>query len=134
MGVLKPYLLSEDARAQADFYVQALGGEIMFLSTHGELMGAQNELKNKVVHMCVVVAGGNPIFMADAIEPIAQGTNFSLSIEYKTEAEARDAFDKISAGGRVKYPFALQPFGLYLGEAADQFGVIWMITAEPQAE
>lgn len=39
MGALKPYLMSEDARAQAEFYTKALGGEIVSIITHEWLCG-----------------------------------------------------------------------------------------------
>ncbi|MBN2983713.1 MULTISPECIES: VOC family protein [Cohnella] len=134
MGILKPYIISEDARAQADFYLRSLGGEIVSVITHGEAMGAENEFRDKVMHMCLSVAGSNYIFMADAVEPFAHGTGLYLSIEYKTAAEAGEAFAKLAEGGKVKYPFELQPFGLYLGEATDRYGVSWMITSEPKTE
>jgi len=133
MGTLKPYILSKDARTQAEFYTQSLGGEIVSVGTHGELMGAQNEFKDKVMHMCLAVAGGNYIFMADAIEPFTQGTGISLTIEYKTESEASEAFTKLAVGGNVKYPIEMQPFGVFLGELTDKYGIIWMITAAPKA-
>ncbi|PYI50569.1 VOC family protein [Paenibacillus flagellatus] len=134
MGTLKPYIISEDARAQSEFYLQALGGEIMSVSTHGELPGAPNELKDKVMHMCLAIAGENFLFMADAIEPVTHGTDLALTIAYPTEAEAAEAFAKLAVGGTVKHPIEMQPFGIYYGELTDKFGVIWMITAEPKAE
>jgi PhnB protein len=133
MGNLKPYIFSENARTQAEFYIQSLGGEIVSVSTHGELMGAQNEFKDKVMHMCLAVPGGN-IFMSDAIEPFIQGTGIALTIDYKTESEASEAFAKLAAGGYVKYPIKMQPFGVFYGELTDKYGIIWMITAEPKAD
>jgi PhnB protein len=133
MGTLKPYLLSEDARTQAEFYTQSLGGEVVSIMTHEQAMGAQNEFKDKIMHMCIAVAGENYIFMADAIEPFTQGTGISLSIGYKTEEEASEAFGKLAAGGNVKFPIEMQPFGLFYGELTDKYNVSWMITAEPQA-
>ncbi len=133
MGTIKPYLISKDARSQAEFYTQSLDGKILSVTTHEEAMGVQNEFKEKVLHMCIAVAGENYIFMADAIEPFTQGTGFSLNIVYKTEAEASEAFRKLSAGGNIKYPFELQPFGLFYGELIDKYGVSWMINAEPKA-
>ncbi|GAB6930404.1 VOC family protein [Paenibacillus sp. JCM 10914] len=130
MGILKPYLISEDARTQANFYVQSLGGEIVSILTHGDAMGVQGELQDKVMHMCVAVSGRNYIFMEDAIEPVTQGTGFCLSIEFKSLKEAEEAFSKLAEAGKVKLPFELQPFGLYLGELTDKFGVRWMISAE----
>ncbi|MNI32698.1 hypothetical protein D3C73_866190 [compost metagenome] len=133
MGTMKPYLLSEDARSQAEFYTQSLGGKILSVTTHGQAMGAQHEFKDKVMHLCLVVAGENYIFMADAMEPFTQSSGISLSIAYKTEAEASEAFEKLAEGGNVKFPFELQPFGIFYGEFTDKYGVSWMITAEPQA-
>ncbi|RIX50140.1 VOC family protein [Paenibacillus nanensis] len=134
MGTLKPYLMSEDARAQAEFYTKALGGEIVSIITHEQAMGAQNDYKHKVMHLCLSVPGGSHIFMADAIEPLQHGTGVYLSLEFQSENEARTAFANLAEGGQVKYPFEFQPFGLFLGELRDKFGVLWMITSEQKPE
>lgn len=130
MGTLKPYVLSVDARSQAEFYIQSLGGEIVSVTTHEQAMGVQNEWKDKVMHMCLSVAGENYIFMADAIEPFSHGPGISLSVGYKAEAEATEAFNKLSADGHVKHPIEMQPFGIFYGELVDKYGVSWMITAD----
>ncbi|MFD0589171.1 VOC family protein [Paenibacillus sp. GCM10027627] len=134
MGKLKPYLISTDARTQGEFYTVALEGEIVSVLTHEEAMGAQHEFKDKVMHMCISVAGNNNIFLADAFEPVVQGTCISLSIEYEREAEAAAVFAKLADGGQIKHPFELQPFGIYYGELLDRFGVSWMITAPAPAK
>ncbi|MCC3371650.1 VOC family protein [Cohnella sp. REN36] len=133
MSHLRPYLLSKDARAQADFYVRALGGEIVSVLTHAQAMGTNNEYNDKVMHMCLTLTGGDSLFLADAIEPLAHGNAVMLTIAYPTESEARDAFAKLSEGGRVKTPFAFQPFGIYYGDLTDPFGVEWSVTIEPKA-
>jgi len=129
MAKLKPYILSEDARAQAEFYTQALGGRIESVTTHEQAMGAQNEFKDKVMHMCFSIPGENYIFMADAIEPVTRGGDIALSVEFGTQEEASAAFDKLSEGGKVKHPIELQPFGIFYGELVDKYQVTWMITA-----
>jgi len=134
MGTLKPYLISINAREQADFYLNSLGGKIVSLTTHEEAMGTQSELKDKVMHMCLNLAGDNYIFMADAIEPSSPGTDIYLSIDYNNIAEASEAFRKLAEGGKVNYPFELQPFGIYLGEVRDKYGVQWMITSETKTD
>jgi PhnB protein len=131
MGNLTPYIISEDARSQAEFYKQTLGGEILSVMTHEQLMGAQHEFKDKIMHLSMVVAGGCSIFMADSFD---QGPGISLSKAYKTESEASEAFAKLAVGGDVKYPIEMQPFGLFYGELTDKYGVKWMITAEPQTD
>jgi PhnB protein len=134
MGKLTPYIISENARSQAEFYIQTLGGEILSLMTHEQLMGAQHESKDKVMHLSMVVSGENSIFMADVFdEPFTNGSSISLSIAYSTESEASEAFAKLAAGGKVKYPIEMQPFGLFFGELTDKYGVRWMITTEPKA-
>jgi PhnB protein len=132
MGDLRPFLLSEDARGQAEFYVQSLGGEIKSIVTHGQATGVQNELKDKVIHLCVHVAGNNAVFMADSIEPFARGSGILLNISYKASSEAGAAFANLAVGGQVKQPFEQQPFGLFYGEVTDRYGVTWMITADAE--
>jgi PhnB protein len=39
----------------------------------------------------------------------------------------REAFNKLSEGGQVKFPFDLQVWGGYYGEVQDKFGLNWMI-------
>jgi PhnB protein len=127
MGNLTPYVLSDDARSQAEFYKQTLDGEILSVMTHEQLMGAQHEFKDKVMHLSMVVADGSSIFMADSFD---QGPGISLSLSYKTESEASEAFTKLALGGNVKYPIELQPFGLFYGELTDKYGITWLISTD----
>lgn len=129
MAKLKPYILSEDAMAQAEFYTQVFGGRILSVTTHEQAMGTQNEYKDKVMHMCFSIAGDNYIFIADTMEPLKQGNDIALSVEFGPEAEAVEAFTKLSEGGTVKYPLEMQPFGVFYGEVVDKYQVTWMITA-----
>lgn len=130
MGILRPFLQSEDARKQSEFYVQALDGELVSMITYEQATGTQYEHKDKVMHLCIHVAGNNAIFMADSLVPHSHTTGVALNLTYKSEAEAREAFTKLSVGGRISEPLALQPFGMYFGELIDRYGVSWMIAAE----
>ncbi|KAE9072688.1 hypothetical protein PF010_g25385 [Phytophthora fragariae] len=125
--------MSEDARAQAEFYTYALGGEILTVMTHGQLPEAKEELKDKVVNLSLM-AGGINFFMSDSVfEPIIRGNAVHLSLEFATEAEARDAFDKLAEGGNVKCPLEPAFWGALYGHIEDKYGVMWMITTEPKA-
>ncbi|EFM08381.1 Glyoxalase/bleomycin resistance protein/dioxygenase [Paenibacillus curdlanolyticus YK9] len=128
MGVqLTPYLMSEDARAQAEFYKQSLGGEIQSVTTFGQTPGTPEAIKDKVMHMVLTVAGSNTLFLSDAFEPEAGNRSISLSLAYTSESEARAVYNSLGEGGVFKYPFDLQPWGAYYGEVVDQFGVTWQI-------
>ncbi|GED71682.1 VOC family protein [Brevibacillus reuszeri] len=124
---LNAYIHSEEAREQAAFYAQALGGEILSTMTYGQTPGTPEEIKDKVMHMVLSVAGGNIIFLSDSFGPSQRGRFISLALSYKKEEEARQAFENLSKDGTVKFPLELQPWGAYYGEVEDKFGVNWQI-------
>ncbi|GIQ71437.1 VOC family protein [Xylanibacillus composti] len=130
MGVLRPFLQSEDARTQAEFYIEALGGELVSVITFGQATGTDFSHKDKVMHLCVHVAGGNAIFMADSLVPYTPDSGIALNLTFKSVEEARDAFTKLAVGGHISESLELQPFGMYYGELIDRYGVSWMIAAE----
>ncbi len=133
MAKLTPYLVSKDARAQADFYINALGGEILSVMTHEQLPDADEAAKDKVLHMSLI-AGGMNFFMSDSVHaPLHHGNGIQLSLEFPTEAEARDAFAKLGEGGTVRHPLEPAFWGTLFGQIEDKYGVIWMITNEAQA-
>ena len=125
---LHAYLMSEDARAQAKFYVEALGGEILSLQTYGEVPGTPEAMKDKVMHLSLMAAGGNMLMISDSFEPVSGNRSISLALTYDNASEAGEAYAKLGEGGEHKYPFAQQPWGAYYGEVIDPFGVTWMIT------
>ena len=130
MATVTPYLQSEDARAQAAFYIEALGGEIRSMQTHGEVPGAKEAWKDKVLHMHIVVAGVS-IFLSDSVmEPLQPGNNVYVSLSFRTEAETRAAYEKLTAGGVVKHELHRAFWGAWFGEFVDPFGVCWMVTSE----
>ncbi|GAF09297.1 VOC family protein [Paenibacillus pini] len=128
MAQLNPYIMSEDSRSQAEFYKQALGGEIVSILTFGEMPDTPEAIKDKVMHMVLTVAGGNTLFLSDSFESVNVSRNISLAISYDSESEARETFTKLGEGGDIKSAFILQPWGAYYGEVVDKFGVTWMIT------
>ncbi|SDO03073.1 PhnB protein [Paenibacillus sp. yr247] len=56
MATLTPYFYSSDARKQADFYVKALGGEIVSLRTFADMPDADESLKNRVMHFMLLAS------------------------------------------------------------------------------
>jgi PhnB protein len=125
---LNSYLMSEDARSQADFYLESLGGEIVSLKSFGEVPGTPEDMKEKVMHLSLMIAGNNILMLSDSFEQVVGNRSISLALTYDNESEAREAYTKLGEGGENKYPFALQPWGAHYGEVIDKFGVTWMIT------
>jgi PhnB protein len=129
MAKLYPYIFSNDARKQAEFYANALNGEIVNVLTFAEAPNTPEEIKDKVMHL-VLQAAGQYFFMADAMEPVQKGTQLDLTLEFKTEEEARKAFEELSKGGNVLMPFERAFWGAMFGRVEDAFGIRWQIVTE----
>ena len=126
------YIFSDDAKAQAEFYVQALGGEILSIQTFGDLPGTSEANKDKVLHLSLVAAGVH-FFMSDsAHNTVTKGSNINQSLEFETEAEAYAAFEKLAEGGKVNDPIKMAFWGTLFGQLEDKFGIHWMITNQAQ--
>jgi PhnB protein len=127
------YIFSNDAKTQAEFYTQALGGEIVSVMTYGGVPNTPEEHKDKVIHLSFLAAGVN-FFMSDNFySPIDYGSSINLNLEFATEAEAHSAFDNLAAGGQVKEPLKPAFWGSLFGIVVDKYGVTWMITTEAKA-
>lgn len=127
---LTPYIVSKNARAQAEFYIQALGGEVQSVMTHGQLPGAAEEIKDKVMHMVLSVAGGNVLFLSDAFGPVGMEGSIAFGLNFGDVDMARQAYANLAEDGTQIYPLELQPWGAHYGEVVDKFGVKWMITQQ----
>ncbi|MDD9270697.1 VOC family protein [Paenibacillus sp. GCM10023248] len=130
MAKLTPYIYSSSARAQADFYVKALGGEIVSLRTFADMPGADEADRNRVMHL-ELHALGLRFFMADSgTDAVNRGQGMDLSLEFASEAEGRRIFAALSEGGRVIMPFERMFWGTMFGRLEDPFGIVWQITTE----
>lgn len=127
MATLTPFLFSEDSRAQAEFYIGALGGEIQSVMTHGQAPEPNDAIKDKVMHLCLL-AGGINFFMADSIGPLTQGSGISLNLKFEAGDEGQEAFDNLAAGGTVIHPLEPVFWGGMYGQVEDKYGVNWMIS------
>lgn len=102
MAKLTTYFFSEDAKAQADFYIQSLGGEIISMMKFGDLPDTQEDVKDRILHLEMKAAGVS-FMLCDAVnQTLTHGNAINLSLEFEGEAEAHDAFNKLSEGGTVK--------------------------------
>ena len=130
MPKLSPYIFSNNAREQAAFYTDALGGEVVDIRTFADMPGANEMEKDRVMHL-VLKLGDETIYMADnGAEPVQRGSSLDLTLEFKSEDEARSAFDKLVHGGRVFMPLERMFWGTVFGRLEDQYGVRWQISTE----
>ncbi|UII56155.1 VOC family protein [Cytobacillus spongiae] len=130
---LYPYIFSENAREQAEFYAEVLNGEILSIQTFENAPQASEDIKDKVMHL-VLKVGEQTFFMADQVmESLERGNGMDLVLEFKSEEEARRVFEGLSKDGEVQMPFDKMFWGKMFGRTKDRFGVAWQITTEHQA-
>lgn len=130
MATLYPYIFSTNARNQADFYIQALGGELESIQTYDEMPDTDPELEGRVMHLVLNVAGVK-IFMADAAsDDVQSGNNIDLTLEFPSTEEAKKAFEGLSLDGEIYMPFEKMFWGDHFGRLKDQFGVRWQIASK----
>jgi len=113
------------------FYQSALGGELAINRYEGSPMAEQAPgAEDKVMHASLRVSDAM-LMGADAIGEWQRriGNNFALSLATQDERQARDAFDKLSAGGKVTMELSPAFWGAKLfGMLTDRFGIDWMIS------
>ncbi|MHB8984449.1 MAG: VOC family protein [Eubacteriales bacterium] len=130
MANLYPYIFSDDAKKQAEFYVKALNGEILLVKTFAELPQADEQIKDKVMHLRLKAAG-QVFFMSDSVmEPVQRGNGMDLTLEFQSEEEARKVFQGLAEGGKMLMPFEKQFWGSMSGMVVDPFGIRWQIATE----
>lgn len=134
MANLYPYIFSDDAKKQAEFYAKALNGEIFLVKTFADMPNAdaatRERLKDKILHLRLRAAG-QVFFMSDSVmEPVQRGNGLDLTLEFADEEEAQRAFEGLSAGGKIQMPFAKQFWGTMSGMIVDPFGVRWQIATQ----
>lgn len=133
---LNPYLQFKDnAREAMEFYKTVFGGKLD-LNTFGESAGmpVQPGEENKIMHAQLEADNGIVFMASDTALGMAYnpGTNISMSLSGDNEAELRDYWDKLSAGGSVDMPLDKAPWGDTFGMLTDKFGIHWMVNIAGQ--
>lgn len=113
------------------FYAAALGGKITVMMTQGESPMADkvpDEMKNKIMHATLEMAGGGKLMGADHPHgKKVQPTGFCVSIQVQDPAEAKRIFTELSEGGKVQMEFQKTFWSPGFGMCTDQFDIPWMV-------
>jgi PhnB protein len=137
---IQPYLCFEGRTEEAiEFYKQALGARVEMLMRHKDNPEPPHagmcapESGDKVLHATLRI--GETRFLASdgraTGKPDFHG--FSLSLDARDEAHAREMFSALSDGGEVRMALGRTFFSPAFGMVADRFGVSWMVVV-PQAQ
>ena len=134
---LNIYLFFDDNCAEAfEFYKSVFGGEFSDFSTFGEGppdMDIPDDEKDRVMHVSLPI-GSTTLMGSDACTafgpPRTPGTNFAVSYDSGSRAEADRVFAALLDGGNVSMPLDEMFWGAYFGQGVDRFGIEWMFSAE----
>ena len=133
--LVQPYLCFEGRCDEAlAFYKTALGAQqgmlMRFKDNPDKNMPCPATNLEKVMHAQFTV-GESTLFASDG--RCSGKPNFDgimLSITFKTEAEAEQKFNALSAGGALIMPLTKTFFSPKFGMTKDKFGVHWMVLVE----
>ena len=131
---LNPYLnFNGNAEEAANFYKDALGGEIVMLNRFGESpMPCDDDWKQKIMHVRILFGGDNIIMISDAMKgrEISTNGNIQLSIGLEDVEKTNELFENLSQGGEITMPLQDTFWGARFGMLKDKFGISWMLNCE----
>jgi len=84
------------------------------------------EMKDYVLHAEMVICGTKVMF-SDTQRGVVPGNMISLAVNFPTEVEVRDIFNKLKEGGEVLMELSPQFFSPLYGWVKDKFDIGWQI-------
>jgi PhnB protein len=132
---LNPYLnFNGNCRDAFSYYEKHLGGKIHMMMTHAEGPPNPNiapEWGAAILHAQIQI--GESVLMASDVPPERQQPIRSayMYLGVSSVEEAERVFAALTDGGEVLMPMAETFWAPRFGMARDQFGVLWMVSAEP---
>lgn len=122
--------------AAFNFYKSVFGGEFEYMGKFKDMPDNPDHTiseadKEKIMHVALPISKEITLFGSDVggewSTQVIQGTNFSLSINTDSKAEADRFFNALSVNGIVTMPMNETFWGAYFGMFVDQFGIQWMV-------
>jgi PhnB protein len=136
MAKINPYLNFDGKAEEAfNFYKSVFGGEFVGgINRMSDAPGTENlseEERNRVMHVALVIDGGNVLMASDIIpsmgHKLIEGNNNYISLNPDSREEASKLFNGLSAGGIIEMPLEDTFWGAYYGSFQDKFGIHWMV-------
>lgn len=127
-------MLDGHANEAIRFYEQALGAQVVFKQTFGEIpeegkvSPMAEELKKRIAHS-VLVVGGSELFVSDS-EPnqqLERGDQVNICLTVKDVSDAERIYDALRSEGKVLSPLQPLYFSPAYGMVTDRFGVTFQI-------
>ena len=130
-----PYLAFEgNAEEAINFYSDAIGGEASNIMLYKDLPPSAgmpptpDDYVDKILHASFIVKGAE-LYLSDMFpgSKVTKGNVVEVNIDFDTEEELRNAFDKLAIGAKISMPVDNVFWGSIFGSLTDKFGVGWSL-------
>lgn len=136
---LSPYLMMNgNAKEAILFYEKALGAQVVFNQTFGEMpenpeFPLPEEAKGLVSHAMVKVGEADLMFSDNFPGQTSQvGDQVTICLSTNDADKSKQIFEALQDGGQVKMPLQETFFSPAYGIVTDKFGVTFQIYTEGQ--
>jgi len=140
---LSPYISFPGNCAEATaFYQQAVGAELLYKITFGEMPKDDNSDEgcpsgmsypdSAIAHSNVRIAGSDIMMSDGTFGTEATYAGFTLVLDTQDVAEGKRWFDNLAAGGTIDMAWQETFWAHGFGKVTDKYGVPWMINVVKQ--
>ena len=131
MKQINSYLtFNGNCREAMTFYQECLGGELFLqpigTSPMSDMLPPQ--MKDSILH--ATLTNENVIIMGSDMvgeNGLIRGNAMSMMLNYSSEIEIRETYDKLALGGEATHPLENTFWGALFGELTDKFGNRWLL-------
>ncbi|MFV0351139.1 MAG: VOC family protein [Oscillospiraceae bacterium] len=132
-----PYISFKNSTKEAlDFYVKALDGENVIVTTYGDMPSdpqypLSDEDKKLVANAMFNTVGGSIMIsdMPDSMmDGFIEGNNISIALIYNDKELIKKHFANMSEGGIIYMPLDKAPWTELFGTLEDKFGISWQFS------
>jgi PhnB protein len=122
-----------NCREAMDFYKDSIGGELT-LQTIGDSPLADKmpgQMKEYILH-ATLIKDGLVLMGSDMVgeKGLNKGNNVSMALDCDNEADTRNYYEKLSAGGIATHPLETSFWGALFGDLEDRYGNHWLLNFE----
>lgn len=117
-----PYIMFEDTKAAAKYYVEMFDAKIIYQMLGKDTPNCPEDLLEKVMHLQLEIKG-HQIYMADA--NIKDHGRVHIHLDYDELSEMEAVFNKFALEGTVIQELGETFWGAVFGNVIDKFNVTW---------
>ena len=133
---IRPYLsFNGNCKGAMEFYRDCLGGELQIMKVSDTPVANQcpTGMQDQVMHAALMKNG--VLLMGTDMsrsKDSTHGNTMAISLNCTTEAEIKESFERLSAGGEVIDQLNKAFWGGMFGVLKDKYGFVWMLNWTPE--